>query len=231
MVWTFGTVSTAGGSSGTALNSVSRPSSISVGDWQVLALRLEALGKTPAFSNGTWTRIRPDDVGTDFTGFLYVSRYNGEGTTFNITWDGSNIWRTATVSRYTGGSSSSAADAADTDGTGFPDATLDTVIDLTGFTPVSDGDLIFYACNNFDGRTHGAPTGTTPTLTERSDFDAQAVGDGVQTTAAAIQNRTVAMAGGGSHNLGQLFAFTLGGAATTGPTARRRPYRFFRKAA
>src|SRR6185503_4567541 len=195
MAWAFGSFNTAGGGTGTTL-AVTRPSSIASGDWQIMTFRLEVVGKTLAFTNGTWTLIRRDDVGTKYTGFVYVSRYAGEGTTFTISWDATSAWRSASIARYTGGASDSVPDTADADGTGVPDDSLDTVVDFTGFTPASDNDLIWYAGNNFDGRSFGALTGTTPTLTERNEFDAQGFGDGNQTTAAAIGNRTSTMGGG-----------------------------------
>lgn len=216
MAWAFGTVATAGAGTGTTLV-VTRPASIASGDWQIMSFRLEVTGKTIAFTNGTWTLIRQDDVGTNFTGFLYVSRYAGEGATFTISWDATSAWRSAAIARYTGGASDSTADSADTNGTGFPDNTLDTVVDYTGFAPISDNDLIIYAENNFAGRSNGAVSGTTPTLTTRSDVDGQALGDGVQTTAVAIGNRTSTLAGGAAENLGQIFAFTLGGGVTALP--------------
>lgn len=194
-----------------------------------MSVRLEVTGKTLAFTNGTWTLIRQDDVGTNFTGFVYVSRYAGEGTTFTISWDATSVWRSATITRYTGGAAGSVSDSAASSGTGFPDNSLDTVSDYTGFTPVNDNCLIFYAHNDFAGRTNGALSGTTPTLTERSDVDGQATGEGVQTTATAIGNRTSTMAGGGAQNLGQLFAFTLTAPSTglppgLGPALQQQPH-------
>jgi len=210
MAWTHGNDATFGNSSTTSRTGVSRPT-VSVGDWINLVFYIETQGLTLSFSNGTWTLIRRDTVGTDYEAFEYMSRYAGEGSTFNLTWGGANTWNTGVMSTYLGGASDSTTDSGDADGTGHPDTTLSTTVNLDGFTPVSDNDLILYAATDFAGRTNGAPSGTTPTLTERNDFGGVANGDGVQTTAAAIGNRTVALTGGGSHCCGQLFAFTLGG--------------------
>lgn len=194
-----------------------------------MQLYLETQALTPAFSNGTWTLIRRDTVSTEFETFLYVSRYAGEGTTLNVTWGGANVWRTVTIARYTGGAAGSTTDATDTDGTARPDAAgTPTTVNYDGFTPTSDNDLVFYAESNFSGRSNGAVSGTTPSLTERSDFGGQAIGDGVQTTATAIGNRTSSLVGGGAHLLGQLFAFTLtGAAAATSFIPPRRVHRWF----
>lgn len=229
MAWAHGADSTAGNSSTTSRTAISRPTGIASGDWIGLVFYIETTGLTPAFSNGTWTLIRRDTVGTNFEAFLYVSRYAGEGSTFNITWGGTNTWNTVVMSSYTGGALGSTTDSAATTGTGHPDNTLATTVNLDGFTPASDNDLIFYAASDFAGRTNGVASGTTPSLTERSDFGGVANGDGVQTTATAIGNRTVAMAGGGAQCCGQLFAFTLTGAATKAMPPFRRPYRFFRR--
>lgn len=229
MAWAHGTDSTAGDSSTTSRTAIARPTSVASGDWIVLVFYIETTGLTPAFSNGTWTLIRRDAVGTNFEVFLYVSLYAGEGSTFNMTWGGTNTWNTIVMSRYTGGASGSTTDSASTTGTGHPDNTLATTVQLDGFTPVSDNDLIFYAASDFAGRTNNAASGTTPTLTERSDFGGLANGDGVQTTATAIGNRTVAMVGGGAQCCGQLFAFTLTGGAVAlppglGPALQMQPH-------
>src|SRR4029078_12126081 len=97
MAWTHGNDATFGNSSTTSRTGVSRPT-VSSGDWINLFFCSETQGLTPAFSNGTWTLIRRDTVGTDYEVFEYMSRYAGEGATFNLTWGGANTWNTGVMS-------------------------------------------------------------------------------------------------------------------------------------
>lgn len=211
MAWAYGSSSTGGNSSGTSLVGVSRPASIANGDWIILLMYLETTGLTLSFSNGTWTKVRSDiqPGGTpDFEAHVYRSQYAGEGATFDITWGGTNTWRTVNMSRYTGGDAGSTLDPADTDGTGHLSAASQTTVDFDGYTPNNDNCLVFYGCANLNGRTNGNLSGTTPTLTERSEFSNVIHGDGVQTTATAIGNRTSTLSLA-DWNIGQLFALTV----------------------
>jgi hypothetical protein len=209
MAWGFRGSNSAGGTIGTNLTGVSRAFGIAVGDWTLLTLFLGVSGKTPAFSNGTWTLIRRD-VFSGVEAFLYASRYNGEATTFDITWDGTSTNRAVASSAYTGGAVGSAGDPADADGTAHA-GVASTTVNFDGFTPATANDLIYYAAPNGAGVAGNVsvPSGTTPAFTERVDIGFVAQGDGIQTTAVAIGNRTATLGGGVQNNLGQLFAFTL----------------------
>lgn len=230
MVWTLGAASATasfGDSSTTSRTSVARPTGIASGDWLFLSFYIELTGITPSFSNGSWTQIRADvQTGPtpDFTAFLYASRYAGEGSTFDLTWGGSNAWNTGNMAIYSGGASGSQGDTAATTGTGNISGSSSTTVNYTGFVPAIDNDLIVYAQTDFDSRTNGALSGTTPTLTERVDFGNCSLGEGVQTTAADITNRTSTLSAA-SWSVGQIVAWTLnavgGGPTVTYPQLER----------
>src|SRR4030095_9039186 len=98
MTWGTRGTTTAGAATATTLTGVSRGAPQG-GDWLLLALKYETgTQKTFAFSNGTWTLLRDDANGNGTARCAtFLSRYQGEASTFDITWDGTSFYRAAVM--------------------------------------------------------------------------------------------------------------------------------------
>lgn len=191
MAITFVAVTTAGDSNGSGLSGVSRPST-TTDDLLIADLYYES-GSTPttgalAFSNGSWTEVTVQaQTGPtpDFTHARFISKYAGEGATFNITWNASigSVWRSLIVSSHRGQDTTTAQDATATKQAG---GSSDATAIAPGLTTVTNAAWLVYGEADIDGNT--AASYTSP-LTERSDFANLAVASGEQTTAGASGNK------------------------------------------
>lgn len=191
MAITHRATSTAGASTGTTL-ACTRPTGITADDIIFLDFYIETTGLTPAFTNGTWTLIHQTiqtGSATDFEHFRYWSRYAGEGTTFTISWGGTSTWRSAGMLAKIG--ISTAADPKD----GTPTEQIGGASSVSavapGITTATNNSLVVNHMAHFRGDfTVTPPTGTTPTFTERVEFDAVYQADGILATAGATGDKT-----------------------------------------
>ena len=231
MAITYVGVSTAGDSNGSGLTGVTRPST-TTDDVLIADLYYES-GTTPetgaiAFSNGTWTKVHHQtQTGTtpDFTHVRYISKYAGEGSTFNITWNANigSTWRTLVVTAHRGQDTSTPQDATATIQAG---GSSDSTAIAPGLTTVTNGAWLIYGEADFDGRT--AASYTSP-LTERSDFGNLAVASGEQTTAGASGNKQATLSGASWWTAGLIALRPAGGAGPKAPPPRRRPMRVWNR--
>lgn len=224
MAITYQGASTAGDSNGSGITGVSRPTT-TTDDLFILDLYYESGSTTTngavALSNGTWVKeAEQQQAGPnpDFTHVRYRSKYAGEGSTFNISWNLNigSVWRTAVVTAYRGVDTTTPDDATATiqaSGSSSTSATAPTL------TTVTNAAWILYGEADFDSRTVTVPTGTTPTFTSRSDFSNLCVATGELTTAGATGSKTGTLASA-SWNTASLIALRPVVVATKAPAFR-----------
>lgn len=188
---TFISSSSAGGSNASGISGVTRPST-NVGDFIVLDLYYESLSDDVTggitFSNGTWTKraLVVQNTSTDkFTVIRYTSVYNSEGSTFNITWNGSigAVWRTAALTSWSGVHATTPMDATPTMQAG---AFADTTPIAPSITTTHANSRLVYMSANFAGTTGSAYSSG---FTEHVDFDAFHIASANQAAAGASGNK------------------------------------------
>ena len=224
-------VSTAGDGNGTGITGVTRPTTTN-DDVHGLDMYYES-GSDPAtgaiaFSNGTWTLVDSQvQVGTtpDFTHVRYISRHNGEASTFNITWNANigSCWRSAVVNTYRLVDTTTPQDATATEAASGSSSTSATA---PGLTVATADALVVYSEADYDGRTV-TPPGGSPTFTEHTDFANLEVASATYTSTGATGDKTGTL-NTASFNASGLLALRPatpgGGGAQDTPELRGRPY-------
>jgi hypothetical protein len=184
------------GSTGTALaygtrtnSTLTAPASIANGDLLVNVMHagnasLTALAITPpagwsAIPNDPSTKNAPDPYSIAMHVFYKVA----SGESGNYTFTHSSGETEGFIYRLTGADTTTPLDVTPTQNNGVGGTTVYPAI-----TPVTDGAFLIYAESDWDAPGSGTISGT-PTITARRAGTISWIGDGTQTTAAAIGTR------------------------------------------
>jgi hypothetical protein len=231
MAWsTTGAAEALGDATGTTLTALTRPTT-TTNDMFECDVYLETnTPQTITFSNGTWALVE-DNSSTgstpDVQHLKYRSFYAGEGADFNISWDGSNIWRVAIVSvAFRGGSAAGTT----FDGTPTANVGTSTTATILGVTLTTSDALVTYGVGTFVGDNKGLPSGTTPTFVENIELASLVSGYGIHNASGSAGNRTVTWSPNPSSAWSTIMAgYAYGAAAKKAKPPMRRQWRVWNR--
>lgn len=185
---------------------ITKPTGTADGDYVILGIITGASGGAGGAPDPTppagFTLLAGPTLGWDGSFAVELRLYGKIASSEGASWDMTHATASSQgfAVTYNGVDPTTPVDVAGTDNEGTGSTTT-----ATGVTTASNGAMVVYAAHNWgSGTALTAPTGTTPTFTERIDTLLVYVADGLMTTAGATGSKTQSNGNGGGDGWGAI---------------------------